>query len=219
MTQARDAIQFIWDQTVRGLNRDLTAGELIEFVRLPSCYDASYLTQQLYGLAEHHTRQVHTGLRGWFDGFEADLFPLPTAERCRRLIDGFGGAEAVRSQARAAIDDDDLRWALELSTWLVRCETNEDGRADGGTPDDRALLAGVLRTIAQRTTSANLRNYCLTRARELEAARSDQIPPPPLLRRRGARHRAGGVGARTACAARPRTGGRTRRLGGVGLRQ
>ncbi|MEZ5219429.1 MAG: alkyl sulfatase dimerization domain-containing protein [Ilumatobacteraceae bacterium] len=75
VTRARDAIQFIWDQTVRGLNRDLTAGELIEFVRLPSCYDASYLTQQLYGLAEHHTRQVHTGLRGWFDGFEADLFP------------------------------------------------------------------------------------------------------------------------------------------------
>ena len=122
VTRARDAIQFIWDQTVRGINRDLTSGELIEFVQLPACYDASYFTQQLYGLAEHHTRQVHTGLRGWFDGYEADLFPLPTAERCARMITGFGGRDAVRAQARTAFAADDLRWSLELATWLVRCE-------------------------------------------------------------------------------------------------
>jgi alkyl sulfatase BDS1-like metallo-beta-lactamase superfamily hydrolase len=167
-TFARDAIQFIWDQTVRGINHDLTSGELIELVQLPACYDESYLTQQTYGLVEHHTRQVHTGLRGWFDGFEADLFPLPTAERCRRLVDGFGGADAVRAQARAAIAVDDLRWGLELATWLVRREVGDDGRADGGTPDDRSLLATVLRTIAQRTPAANIRNWCLTRARELD---------------------------------------------------
>ncbi len=168
VTRARDAIQFIWDQTVRGINRDLTSGELIEFVQLPSCFDQSYFTQQLYGLAEHHTRQVHTGLRGWFDGYEAELFPLPTAERCTRLIAGFGGLDEVRAQARAALDAEDLRWALELATWLVRCEIALTGRADGGTPGDRALLASILRAIAQRTTSANIRNWCLTRGRELD---------------------------------------------------
>ncbi len=167
-TMVRDAIQFIWDQTVRGINHDLTSGELIEFVQLPACYEESYFTQQSYGVVEHHARQVHTGLRGWFDGFEADLFPLPTAERCRRLITGFGGSEVVREQARTAIADDDLRWALELATWLVRSEIGSDGRADGGTPEDRAILATVLRTIAQRTTAANIRNWCLTRARELD---------------------------------------------------
>jgi alkyl sulfatase BDS1-like metallo-beta-lactamase superfamily hydrolase len=168
VTRARDAIQFIWDQTVRGLNHDLTSGELIEFVQLPACYDESYLTQQLYGLAEHHTRQVHTGLRGWFDGYEAELLPLPTAERCGRMIAGFGGHDEVRAQAGDALAADDLRWALELATWLVRCDIGPDGRADAGTADDRALLATVLRSIAQRTTSANIRNWCLTRARELD---------------------------------------------------
>lgn len=167
-TLARDAIQFIWDQTVRGINRDLTSGELIEFVQLPACYDDSYLTEQTYGLVEDHSRQVHAGLRGWFDGFEADLFPLPTAERCRRLVAGFGGADQVRAQARAAIADDDLRWGLELATWLVRSEVGADGRADGGDSADRALLATVLRSIAQRTPAANIRNWCLTRARELD---------------------------------------------------
>jgi len=168
VTRYRDSIQFMWDQTVRGINRGLTLDELTQRVQLPDLYRSSYLTQQFYGLVEHHVKQIHAGLRGWFDGDETTLFPLPTIERAQRLIAGFGGAEAVRRQARAAIEADDLRWALELATWLVRSEANAEGRADAGTAEDRALLAGVLRSISQRTTAANLRNWCLTRARELE---------------------------------------------------
>ncbi len=170
VTDARDALQFIWDQTVRGLNRGLTDGELIEFVQLPDRFERSHLTQQNYGLAEHHVRQVRSGLLGWFDGDEARLFPVPTAERCRRLVDGFGGRAEVARQASEALDADDVRWALELASWLVRSEVDGDGRCDGGPDEDRALLASVLRTIGQRTTSANVRGWCLTRALELEGA-------------------------------------------------
>ena len=165
---SRDAIQFMWDQTVRGINKGLTLGELIAEVQLPERFERSYLTQQHYGLVEHHVKQIHAGLRGWFDGNEAELFPLPTVERNQRLIAGFGGRAEVLSQAQSALEEDDLRWALELSTWLVRAGIGDDGRADAGTPDERSLLASVLRTISQRTTSANNRNWCLTRALELE---------------------------------------------------
>ncbi len=167
----RDAIQFLWDQTVRGINRGLTMDELTEQVQLPSRFERSYLTRQFYGLVEHHVRQIHIGLRGWFDGYEPSLFPTPQRDRHQRLIDGFGGADEVRSQARAALADGDTRWALELASWLVRSELDADtGRIDGGTPEDRSLLAEVLRTIAKRTTSSNARNWCLTRARELEGS-------------------------------------------------
>ena len=165
---ARDAIQFLWDQTVRGINKGLTLGELIAEVQLPERFQRSYLTQQHYGLVEHHVRQIHAGLRGWFDGNEAELFPLPTIERTQRLIAGFGGRDEVLKQAGGALADDDVRWALELASWLVRSETGADGRADGGTSDERAMLATVLRTIAHRTTAANIRNWCLTRALELD---------------------------------------------------
>ena len=165
---ARDAIQFLWDQTVRGINTGLTLGELIAQVQLPARFERSYLTQQHYGLVEHHVRQIHAGLRGWFDGNEAELFPLPTMERTQRLIDGFGGRAEVLRQAQAALDDHDLRWALELASWLVRSETSADGRADGGSEQERSMLANALRAIGQRTTAANIRNWCLTRALELE---------------------------------------------------
>jgi len=190
---ARDAIQFMWDQTVRGINKGLTLGELITEVQLPARFQRSYLTQQHYGLVEHHVRQIHAGLRGWFDGNEAELFPLPTLERSAKLIAGFGGRAEVLAQAQAALVDDDLRWALELSTWLVRSEPNADGRADGGSVEERAMLAAVLRSIGQRTIAANIRNWCMTRALELDG----QID---LSRHRGFR-----VGRSQALASDPAT--------------
>jgi alkyl sulfatase BDS1-like metallo-beta-lactamase superfamily hydrolase len=166
LTLARDAIQYLWDQTVRGINKGYALDDLTRFVQLPEPFGATYFTQQLYGLAEHHVKQIHSGLRGWFDGDEAALFPLPPAERAERLVNGFGGADAVRREVREAIENDDLRWALELATWLVRRDENRD--EDGADEVDRNLLASALRAIAQRTTSANIRNHCLTRALEHE---------------------------------------------------
>ena len=168
VTDYRDAIQFLWDQTVRGLNKGLSADELTQFVQLPERFERSYFTQQFYGVAEHHVRQIQAGLIGWFDGVESSLFPMPPLDKARRLSAGFGGRDAVRRQSAEALAADDLRWALDLATWLVRSETGRHVRADGGSPEERAQLAAVLRAIAQRSTAANIRNWCLTRALELE---------------------------------------------------
>ena len=168
LTQYRDSIQFMWDQTVRGINKGLTLSEITELVQLPKKYENRYFTQQFYGLVEHHVRQIHNGLRVWFDGDESALFPLPASKRAEKLIAGFGGIEKVREEITKALEEDDLRWALELATWLIRIEINENGRSDGGETEDRNRLASILRKIGQRTTSTNVRNWCLTRALELE---------------------------------------------------
>jgi alkyl sulfatase BDS1-like metallo-beta-lactamase superfamily hydrolase len=161
-TRYRDSIQFLWDQTVRGINKGWTADEIAHRVRLPEMYDVDYLTSERYGVAEHHVRQIFAGLRGWFDGNEEKLFPDEPASRHAKLIEGFGGREAVRTQARAALSANDVRWATELATWLARSE--------GATPDDRALLASCLRVIAERTPAANIRNWAITRARHLDGS-------------------------------------------------
>ncbi|NOX51135.1 MAG: MBL fold metallo-hydrolase [Gammaproteobacteria bacterium] len=156
----RDAIQFIWDQTVRGANQGSSLSELTEQVQLPKLFDDNYLTSQLYGLVEHHVRQIYGGLFGWFDEDESTLFPLPRRSRHTKLIAGFGGANTVRQAVRDALKAADYRWALELVSWLVHSEDC--------TPADQRLLASVLRAIAQHTTSANIRNWALTRALERE---------------------------------------------------
>jgi len=164
VTRSRDAIQFMWDQTVRGINKGLTLGELTQQVQLPALYAESYFQTQFYGVVEHHVRQIHAGLRGWFDGDEAALFPVPPAERAAKMIAGFGGAPTVRAQVAAALADDDIRWAIDMASWLIAAPDLDPTTAHA----DRVSLAGALRTIARRTTAANVRNWCLVRARHLD---------------------------------------------------
>ena len=164
VTKYRDAIQFIWDQSVRFINKGFTAADVGHLVSLPPECDDDFITAERYGVTEHHARQIRNGLFGWFDGDESQLFPLPSDERSRRMIDGFGGREKVRDAVRQALGTNDIRWATEMATWLVRSS------AVGEIADqvDRQLLADCLRTIGQRTTAANIRVWCLTRALALE---------------------------------------------------
>lgn len=159
VTKYRDSIQFLWDQTVRHTNAGASSIDVAHLVRLPEASDDDYLTSQLYGVAEHHARQIRSGLFGWFDGDPTNLFPLARAERATRFIGAMGGVAAVREACTLA-EQTNPRWALELAGLLVaHPESNEA---------DQRLLAGVLRVIARRTTAANIRNWCLARAREAD---------------------------------------------------
>jgi alkyl sulfatase BDS1-like metallo-beta-lactamase superfamily hydrolase len=177
VTDYRDAIQYLWDQTVRALNKGLGGAELSYAIHLPPRFRRSYLTQQLYGLAEHHVRQIASGLVGWWDEDPASLFPLEPMDHARRLIDGFGGPAKVRALAEDALACNDLRWALELSGWLVKSHVNGarqsgfqgDTRADQRDTDER-LQARVLRLLGQRTAASNIRSWVHTRALELEGS-------------------------------------------------
>jgi alkyl sulfatase BDS1-like metallo-beta-lactamase superfamily hydrolase len=162
VTKSRDAIQYLWDQTVRGINKGWTTDELAERVTLPASYDSDYLTSERYGVTEHHVRQIHAGLRGWFDGDESKLFPVAPDQRHARLIDGFGGRDIVRAKANDALTQNDVRWATELATWLAR--------SPEASADDRNLLARCLRAVAERTPAANIRNWAITRARHLDGS-------------------------------------------------
>ena len=161
-TKYRDSIQFLWDQTVRYTNRGMSSADLAANIRLPEHCDDDYITSELYGVAEHHVRQIRSGIFGFFDGHEANLFPLSTQDHADRMIKGFGGKETVRSQARGAIDNDDLRFAIELASWLTYGSDPSDA--------DKQLLASALRLVAQRTPAANIRNWCLARARHLDGS-------------------------------------------------
>lgn len=158
----RDSIQFIWDQTVRHANLGLSLDEMIHRIKLPAVFETDFHTQQLYGVVEHHVRQVYTGLFGWFDEDPGTLFPLAPAERAIKMIKAFGGRGVMRAAFDAALAAKDYRWALELGQLLVSDPAAEDAQSDNGR------LAAGLRQVAFCSPAANIRNWCLTRALELE---------------------------------------------------
>ncbi len=96
LTAYRDAIQFVHDQTIRGINRGLTPDELVATVRLPPhLAEHPYLAEH-YGTVEWSVRSVFSGYLGWFDGDAATLSPASPAERARGLAELAGGVEERR---------------------------------------------------------------------------------------------------------------------------
>jgi alkyl sulfatase BDS1-like metallo-beta-lactamase superfamily hydrolase len=162
LTAYRDGIQFVHDQTIRGINRGLTPDELVEVVVLPPHLKNHPYLQELYGTVEWSVRAVYSGYLGWFNGDTATLSPAGPAERAAGFAELAGGVEGLLDTARAAVAEKRYAWAAELATQLMR--------VDPGLEEARLLKARALRELGRRSISPNGRNYYLTQALELEGA-------------------------------------------------
>lgn len=171
----RDSIEFLWDQTVRGINHGVDPDVLAQEVVLPPRLANSPWLKQHYGLVRHHVRQIHGGVLGWWGNDGAELVSHHPADEARRIVEGFGGRDEVLAQLRAALCDADAPWAARLGSWLVK--------ADPGDDEARKAKAAALREIGQATTSANVRAFVLTEARELEGLTDRSFMTTPMISR------------------------------------
>lgn len=165
----RDSIQYIYDQTVRGINAGLSPDELVQFVQLPAALSEGRLTGQFYGELPFHVRQIYAGLVGWFGKDTAELHRLPASEQAARTVAMSGGPERVAAAVEDALARREFAWAAQMAAWLL------DGGFD--TPAHRALKARALRAMGQLTTAANTRSWYLTQARELEGRVDTRVLP------------------------------------------
>ncbi len=159
LTDYRDAIQFVHDQTIRGMNRGLTPDELVELVKLPPHLASSPYLQEFYGTVAWSVRAIFDGNLGWFDGNSTHLFPLALEERARRMAQLAGGRQALLDHALQAEASGDHQWALELTDHALRLKP---GQAQATAARVRALVA-----LGEAQSNPNARHYYLTRAAEL----------------------------------------------------
>jgi alkyl sulfatase BDS1-like metallo-beta-lactamase superfamily hydrolase len=163
VTVTRDALQFVYDQTVRAMNRGLSPREAVDLVKLPESLADHPALSQTYGEVWHHVRSVYEGLIGWYDGDAANLVPLDPALESLRIVEGFGGPQAALDNARQALARGETGWATRLASHVRRTT------ASGEYVREAALLeAAALRRAAWITPAWGTRNACLTQARELE---------------------------------------------------
>jgi alkyl sulfatase BDS1-like metallo-beta-lactamase superfamily hydrolase len=171
LTAYRDAIQFVHDQTIQGINRGLTPDELVETVKLPPHLAKHPYLQEYYGKVEWSVRGVFNGYLGWFDGDAATLEPVNPDERAAGMASLAGGAEGLLRASREALEQGKHEWAAELATNLMRL--------DPSYTDAKQIKADALRSLGRRQVNANARNYYLTQALELEGEIEikDQMKP------------------------------------------
>ncbi|MDM0114803.1 alkyl sulfatase dimerization domain-containing protein [Variovorax sp. J22R133] len=174
ITEYRDTIQYIYDQTVRGINAGLSPDELANTIELPESLRNGRLTQQHYGEMSYHVRQVYSGMVGWFGKDTVELHPVAEPEEARRVVALAGGEDKFFTAAQASMDQKEYAWAAQMATWGLR---NGGARAAGF----RQLKADALRAMARATTAANTRSWYLTQARELEGLCDTNVTPVTLL--------------------------------------
>lgn len=156
----RDCLQFVYDQTVRFMNKGYGPDEIVEAVKIPAFMLEGACTKPLYGEVEHYIRGIFRGTVGWFGDDPLELHPVSKRFESQKIVEAFGGVASVVSAARAALDDEQYAWAATLATYALAVDT--------GNADARAAKAQAFRKMGQVTFATNTRHYYLTKALELE---------------------------------------------------
>ncbi len=171
-----DALNLIFDQTLRGILRGLGPDDLRGFVRLPPHLAECPNLAEIYGEISHYGPYLYHHALGWFDGDAASINPLPPLEQARRLVDAMGGARAVLQRARAAFADREFAWALQLVSYLHRLDPSDH--------DARILKADVMEQMGIVTPAYTIRSWYVSQARalrgEIRIPRL-QFPGPAVL--------------------------------------
>ncbi len=160
LTSYRDAIQFVFDQTVRYMNKGYLPDELVQVVKLPIELAQHPWLGDIYGGVKHSVRQIYVGQLGWFEGDPTFLDPLSNIEASKRYVSLIGGREKVFREAEKATKKGDYQWSAELLTHIIRLDIND--------MKSRNLKAKNLREIGYTLTNNNWRNWYMTSALELE---------------------------------------------------
>ena len=168
LTAYRDAIQFVHDQTLRGLNAGKTPDELAASILLPPSLARHPWLVESYGTVAWSVRGVYDGYLGWFDGDAVTLNPLRPEERAKRLAKAFAAGKPLSDQARAALAEKDYQWCAELAREWTRIEPESN--------EARSTLAACFEAMGSAQTNANARNYYLTQAMEWRGD-IDIVPP------------------------------------------
>lgn len=153
-----DAIQYVHDQTVRGINAGETTEEIVAELRLPAHLASHPWLGELYGRVDWSVRAIAASYIGFVGGDAADLHPLPPAARAERMERLAKAQTDLAAAARAALDEGDAQWAVELAGLVL---ARDPAHAEALT-----VRAGALRKLAEAETSVNGINYYLTQAAE-----------------------------------------------------
>ncbi|MDB9844138.1 alkyl/aryl-sulfatase [Porticoccaceae bacterium] len=155
----RDAILFLFDKTVEGINKGLSPNQLVDYVVLPEKYKNLDYLRPYYGNPDWAVRAIFSGYLGWFDGNATNLFPLSDKQEAHRIVKMLDGQDALSDLIAGSINEQDYQWAAVLCDYLLAVDPK----------NKTAMLrkADALTALAQDKLTTTARNYYLSSAIEL----------------------------------------------------
>ena len=159
LTDYRDAIRHIIDETRNGMDEGLTIDELAHRVKLPPELAEKPHLREYYGRIDFSVRAYFVGTMGWFDGNPTSLGPLAPDDEAVKFIKLAGGAKAVSNAIAEARAEGDFQWALQLVDRLINAGEDVNGA--------RKIKSAVLTEHAVAQINCPTRHYYIQCAKEL----------------------------------------------------
>lgn len=107
----RDAIQYVHDETVKGMNSGKDVFTLMQEIKLPESYDLS----QVFGKVSWSVRGIYDGYAGWYDMNPASMYELPPSSVYPDLVKLAGGPEVIARLALEKVEAGQPVQALHLT--------------------------------------------------------------------------------------------------------
>jgi alkyl sulfatase BDS1-like metallo-beta-lactamase superfamily hydrolase len=95
LTRFRDAIQYVHDETVKGMNAGKDVYTLMQEIKLPASYDLT----EAFGKVSWSVRGIYDGYAGWFDTNPSTMYDLPPSSVYPDLVRLAGGPDPVTKLA------------------------------------------------------------------------------------------------------------------------
>jgi alkyl sulfatase BDS1-like metallo-beta-lactamase superfamily hydrolase len=111
LTRYRDAILFVHDATVKGMNQGKDVFTLMREIKLPADLDVG----ETYGKVSWSVRGIYEGYVGWFDRNPATMYSQPPSAAEPELVRLAGGAHVVGLKAKELAKSGDPIQALRLA--------------------------------------------------------------------------------------------------------
>lgn len=133
----RDAILYVHDQTVAGMNQGKDVYTLMQNITLPPELDIG----EEYGAISWSVRGIYEGYIGWFDGNPANMYSTPVSAVYKDLVALSGGANKVAELSGHQLSLGDAVRAIHMADIALQAEPDNTAAME-------ARLAALERLLA-----------------------------------------------------------------------
>jgi alkyl sulfatase BDS1-like metallo-beta-lactamase superfamily hydrolase len=152
LTQYRDAIQYVHDETVKGMNAGKDVWTLMREVKLPKELDVG----ERYGKLTWSVRGIYEGYVGWFDLNPATMYETPAQSVYPDLVKLAGGIDPVLNRARQRMQEGKAVEALHLTAVALSADPRHRG-----TLETRLKALQVLRDLCRNSNERGWLDYSI----------------------------------------------------------
>lgn len=147
LKQMRDAILYVHDETVKGMNAGKDVFTLMREIKLPP----ELALGESYGKVSWSVRGIYEGYAGWFDLNTATMYEQPAAAVYADVVRLAGGPKAIVKLATERLQAGQTVEALRLTEMALA--------ADGAPPQALAVRLKALETLRDRCRNTNERGW------------------------------------------------------------